>query len=129
MLRPTADGARYDGRRVHGDARRASAGGNAPVKRARAEYLAGKRTLVGCAFPSRLSPVTSDSANDRAHNLVELRRLADKVDGPGVSRAVVEASLRNNADALTFRARLRRSGMSDAEITAALFGPPHADEA
>ncbi len=68
-----------------------------------------------------------DPTNDRAHNLVELRRLADKFDGPGVPRAAVEAMLRNDADALTFRARLRRSGMSDAEVTAALFGPAAAD--
>lgn len=65
----------------------------------------------------------ADPANDRAHNLVELRRLADKFDGAGVPQAAVEAMLRNDADALTFRARLRRSGMSDADVTAALFGP------
>ncbi|GJG86830.1 hypothetical protein tb265_20110 [Gemmatimonadetes bacterium T265] len=72
-------------------------------------------------------PMTPDPSNDRAHNLVELRRLADKFDGPSVSQADVEAMLRNDADALTFRARLRRSGMSDAEVTAALFGPSHPD--
>jgi len=71
--------------------------------------------------------MNADPSNDRAHNLVELRRLADKFDGPGVPRADVEAQLRNDPSALTFRARLRRSGMSDAEVTAALFGPPAAD--
>lgn len=68
-----------------------------------------------------------DPANDRAHNLVELRRLVDKFDGPGVPQAEVEAMLRNDSDALTFRARLRRSGMSDADVTAALFGRASAD--
>ncbi|HEY0777220.1 MAG TPA: hypothetical protein VGD56_04560 [Gemmatirosa sp.] len=70
--------------------------------------------------------MATDPSNDRAHNLVELRRIADKFDGPGVPRAEVEAQLRNDSDALTFRARLRRSGMSDADVTAALFGPPNA---
>jgi len=67
--------------------------------------------------------VNADPANDRAHNLVELRRIADKFDGAGVPQADVEAHLRNDPDALTFRARLRRSGMSDADVSAALFGP------
>ncbi|HEY0778371.1 MAG TPA: hypothetical protein VGD56_10450 [Gemmatirosa sp.] len=71
--------------------------------------------------------MNTDFTNDRAHNLVELRRLADKFDGPGVPQAKVEAMLRNDADALTFRARLRRSGMSDADVTAALFGRAPAD--
>ncbi|HEY0778928.1 MAG TPA: hypothetical protein VGD56_13240 [Gemmatirosa sp.] len=71
--------------------------------------------------------MAADPANDRAHNLVELRRLADKFDGPGVPQAEVEAMLRNDADALTFRARLRRSGMSDTDVTAALFGRPGVD--
>lgn len=64
-----------------------------------------------------------DIANDRAYNLGELRRIADRFDGPGVPRAAVEAGLRNNADALTFLARLRRGGMSDAAVAAALFAP------
>lgn len=69
----------------------------------------------------------ADPVNDRVHNLVELRRIADKFDGPAVPRAEVEAHLRNDSDALTFRARLRRSGMSDAEVMAALFGPSRPD--
>ena len=65
--------------------------------------------------------MTSDLSNDRAYNLGELRRIADRFDGPGVPRATVEARLRNHADALTFLARLRRGGMSDADVAAALF--------
>ena len=74
------------------------------------------------------SPVAADPANDQARNLDELRRIADRFDGPDVSRAAVAARLRNDADALTFFARLRRSGMSDAAVAAALFGHrPHAE--
>jgi hypothetical protein len=40
-----------------------------------------------------------------------------------VPRAEVAARLRHDADALTYFARLRRSGLSDAEVAAALFGP------
>jgi hypothetical protein len=61
--------------------------------------------------------------NDRARNLSELRRIADRFDRPGVPRAEVAARLRHDADALTYFARLRRSGLSDAEVAAALFGP------
>jgi len=68
--------------------------------------------------------VHADLSNDRTHSLVELRRLADKVDGPNVPRADIEAYLRNDSAALTFRARLRRSAMTDAEVMAALFGDP-----
>jgi hypothetical protein len=72
--------------------------------------------------------VAADPANDQARNLDELRRIAARFDGPDVPRTVVEAKLRNDADALTFFARLRRSGLSDAAVAAALFGHrPHAD--
>lgn len=72
--------------------------------------------------------MSADPSNDRARNLDELRRIADKFDGPGVTRAAVEARLRHDADALTFLARLRRSGMTDAAVAAALFGHhPHAE--
>ena len=67
-------------------------------------------------------PVATHSPNDQARNLDELRRIAERFDGPDVPRAAVEARLRNDADALTFFARLRRSGMSDAAVAAALFG-------
>jgi hypothetical protein len=38
-----------------------------------------------------------------------------------MARADLEARLRHDADALTFFARLRRGGMSDADVAAALF--------
>jgi hypothetical protein len=71
--------------------------------------------------------VTTDPTNDRARNLDELRRIAYRFSGAGVTRAEVEARLRHNADALTFFARLRRAGMSDAAVAAALFDQPNAD--
>ncbi len=63
----------------------------------------------------------ADRSNDRRRNLDELRRIAEKYSRPGASRADVEARLRHDADALTFFARLRRGGMSDAAVAAALF--------
>jgi hypothetical protein len=71
--------------------------------------------------------VTTDPTNDRAHSLDELRRLAARYGGAGVTRAEVEARLRHHPDALTFYARLRRAGMSDADVAAAIFDPPNAD--
>ena len=44
-----------------------------------------------------------------------------------MTRAEVEARLRVHADAPTFMARLRRGGMSDAAIAAAVFDAPDAD--
>jgi hypothetical protein len=70
--------------------------------------------------------VPADPVNDRVRNLAELRRIAGRFGGPGVSHAAVLARLRNDADALTFMARLRRGGMSDAAVAAALFGHPGA---
>jgi hypothetical protein len=70
--------------------------------------------------------VSPDPVNDRARNLAELRRIAGRFGGPGVSEAAVVARLRNDADALTFMARLRRGGMSDAAVAAAVFGHPDA---
>ena len=75
-------------------------------------------------FPPRLN---ADPANDRARNLDELRRLASRYGAAGVPRAEVETRLRHDPDALTFFARLRRSGMSDAEVAAAIFDHPNAD--
>jgi hypothetical protein len=71
--------------------------------------------------------VTADPSNDRARNLDELRRLAYRYAGAGTTRAEVEARLRHNPDALTFFARLRRGGMSDADVAAAIFDHPNAD--
>jgi hypothetical protein len=58
---------------------------------------------------------------DQVRNLTDLRGLVHKLGGSGVTREELVARLRNNADALTLTARLRRSGMSDAAITAAMF--------
>ena len=71
--------------------------------------------------------MTTDPSNDRARNLDELRRLAYRYGGAGATRADVEARLRHNPDALTLFARLRRGGMSDAEVAAAIFDQPNAD--
>ena len=71
--------------------------------------------------------MTADPLKDQARNLDELRRIAYKFTGPGVTRADVEARLRHDPDALTFMARLRRSGMSDAAVAAAVFDRPNAD--
>jgi hypothetical protein len=65
--------------------------------------------------------VATDRSHDRVRNLAELRRIAARFDGPGMARADLEARLRHDADALTFFARLRRGGMSDADVAAALF--------
>ena len=74
--------------------------------------------------PSGAQPVTTDPSNDRERNLDELRRLSCRYGGAGATRADVEARLRHNPDALTFFARLRRGGMSDAEVAAAIFDQP-----
>ena len=58
---------------------------------------------------------------DQVRNLTDLRGIVHKLGGSGVAREDLMARLRNNADVLTLRARLRRSGMSDAAITAAML--------
>jgi hypothetical protein len=58
---------------------------------------------------------------DQVRNLTDLREIVHKLEGTGVAREEVVARLRNNADVLTLTARLRRSGMTDAAITAAMF--------
>lgn len=70
--------------------------------------------------------MATNRPHDRVRNLTELRRIAARYGGPGVPRAAVEARLRHDTDALTFLARLRRSGMSDADVAAALFDAPDA---
>ena len=76
---------------------------------------------------SRVPAVTADRSNDRARNLDELRRIAYRYGGAATTRAEVETQLRHNADAQTFLARLRRGGMSDADVAAAIFDQPNAD--
>ena len=73
--------------------------------------------------PPRL-PMATDPSRDQARNLAELRRIAYRLSAPGMTRGEVEASLRVHPDALTFMARLRRGGMSDAAVAAALFEQP-----
>lgn len=71
--------------------------------------------------------MTADPAQNQALNLAELRRIADRLVTPGATRADVEARLRVHPDALTFMARLRRSGMSDGAVAAAIFDAPPVD--
>lgn len=71
--------------------------------------------------------MSPDASRDQPRNLAELRRIAYRLSGPGIARAEVEARLRVHPDALTFMARLRRAGMSDAEVASALFDAPAAD--
>ena len=70
--------------------------------------------------------MAADRLHDRVRNLTELRRIAARHGGPGVAREAVEARLRHDADALTYFARLRRDGMSDVDVAAALFDAPNA---
>ena len=70
--------------------------------------------------------MATDRPHDRVRSLAELRRIAARYGGPGVPRAAVEARLRHDTEALTFVARLRRGGMSDADVAAALFDTPGA---
>ncbi len=70
--------------------------------------------------------MAADRPHDRVRNLTELCRIAARHGGPGVPRAAVETRLRHDADALTYLARLRRGGMSDADVAAALFDAPSA---
>ena len=70
--------------------------------------------------------MAADRLHDRVRNLTELRRIAARYGGPGVAREAVEARLRHDADALTYFARLRRDGMSDVDVAAALFDAPNA---
>jgi hypothetical protein len=71
--------------------------------------------------------MSSDPARDQSRNLAELRRIAYRLGAPGASRGEVEARMRVHADALTLIARLRRSGMSDAAVAAALFDAPETE--
>lgn len=80
--------------------------------------------------PGDLHPshaVFPDPSNDPARSIDELRRILYKLGAPGMSRADAETLLRRDAVAQTFLARLRRSGMSDAAVTSAVFDAPNAD--
>ena len=63
------------------------------------------------------SPVTAD----QVRQLTDLRQVVRKLGGTGVPREEVLARLRHHGEALTLMTRLRRSGMSEATIEAAMF--------
>jgi N6-adenosine-specific RNA methylase IME4 len=71
--------------------------------------------------------MAADPARDQARNLAELRGIAERLTAPGATRLEVEDRLRRDPDALTFMARLRRSGLSDAEVASAVFDHPPAE--
>jgi hypothetical protein len=58
---------------------------------------------------------------DQVRQLTDLRQVVHKLGGAGVPREEVLARLRHHGEALTLMTRLRRSGMSDAAIEAAMF--------
>ncbi len=58
---------------------------------------------------------------DQIRQLTDLRQVVHKLGGAGVPREEVLARLRHHGEALTLMTRLRRSGMSDTTIEAAMF--------
>ncbi len=68
--------------------------------------------------------MTSDPSHDQASNLAELRAIADRLGLAAVAPGERAARLRAHPEAPTFLARLRRSGLSDAEVAAALLDVP-----
>ena len=71
-----------------------------------------------CAIASRPTPPVTP---DQVRQLTDLRHIVHKLGGAGVPRDEIVARLRHHGEALTLMTRLRRSGMSDAAITAAMF--------
>ena len=67
--------------------------------------------------------MTADSARDQARNLAELRAIAHRLGLVDLAPAELAARLRAHPEAPTFLARLRRSGLSDAAVAAALLDP------
>jgi hypothetical protein len=59
---------------------------------------------------------------DQVRQLTDLRQIVHKLGGADVAREELVSRLRHNADALTLTARLRRSGMTETAITAAMLG-------
>jgi hypothetical protein len=73
--------------------------------------------------------MTTDPARDQARNLAELRAIAQRLGlgdlAPGdLTPDDLAARLRAHPEGPTFLARLRRSGLSDAAVAAALLEPP-----
>ena len=58
---------------------------------------------------------------DQIRQLTDLRQVVRKLGGLGVPREEVLARLRHHGEALTLITRLRRSGLTDAVIEAAMF--------
>jgi hypothetical protein len=73
--------------------------------------------------------MTNDRAGDQARNLAELRAIAQRL-GLGaltpedLAPGELAARLRAHPEGPTFLARLRRGGLSDTAIAAALLEPP-----
>ena len=68
--------------------------------------------------------MTPDPSRDQARNLAELRAIALRLGLTDVAPDELAERLRAHPEAPTFLARLRRSGLSDAAVAAALFDPP-----
>ena len=68
--------------------------------------------------------MTADPTRDQARNLAELRAIARRLGLAEVAPGDLAERLRGHPEAPTFLARLRRSGMSDADVAAALTDPP-----
>ena len=68
--------------------------------------------------------MTTDPSRDQARNLAELRTIVHRLGLAHVAPGELAERLRAHPEAPTFLARLRRSGLSDAAIAAALFDPP-----
>jgi len=67
--------------------------------------------------------MNSDPARDQARNLAELRAIAHRLGLEGLPPGELAERLRAHPEAPTFLARLRRSGLSDAAVAAALADP------
>jgi hypothetical protein len=57
----------------------------------------------------------------QVRQLTDLRQVVHKLGAAGVPREELVARLRHHGEALTLMTRLRRSGLSEAAITAAMF--------
>lgn len=104
----------------------------APSTRARAapDRYPGRRRLpatIGRRLPGLLLLLRVSVTPDQVRDLTDLRRVVHKLGGGGAATPEVLARLRNHGDVLTLTARLRRSGMTDAAVAAALFDGRAAD--
>jgi hypothetical protein len=58
---------------------------------------------------------------DQVRQLTDLRQVVHKLGGADVPREELVARLRHHGEALTLMTRLRRSGLTEAAITGAMF--------